>query len=81
MAHALCSARASLTLPWRCCCSAGAPLPSHSSAFLKASYELQNIMELRALMAGNGACALQRQGFLDAALEMLLQCRGTTAES
>ena len=38
-------------------------------------------MELRAHVAGNCACDLQRQGFLDAALEMLLQYRGNTAES
>ena len=34
-------------------------------------------MELRAHMAVNGAAALQRQGFLDAAQEILLQYRGS----
>lgn len=52
-------------------------LPSHSSAGLKASDALQDIMELRAHMAVGGAGALQRQGFLDAAQEILLQYRGS----
>jgi len=38
---------------------------------------LQDVMELRAHMAVDGAATLQRQGFLDTAQEILLQYRGS----
>lgn len=38
---------------------------------------MQDVMDLRAQMAVSGAAALQRQGFLDAAQEILQQYRGS----
>ena len=38
---------------------------------------VQDVMDLRARMAVSGAAALQRQGFLDAAHEILQQYRGS----
>ena len=52
--------------------------PNESALCLELDMVLQDVMELRAQMAVSGAAALQRQGFLDAAQEILQQYRGST---
>ena len=70
-----CSARALETPRSRPCCYEEQHSCPHSLP------RMQEVTALRAQMAVLGAAALQRQGFLDAAQEILLQYRGSAGSS